>query len=158
MHAFHPYQSVNYVTSHDGFTLYDLVSYDHKHNEANGENNSDGENHNRSWNCGAEGPTEDELVRVLEYPGLKRGLAWQVVLKDDKGIVLEEKATRFPVEPMASIRLRGVRPARDAGNQQLRFVMLMAALAIAVIVFQALGARRVSRRGVRPDRGSATGE
>ena len=55
VNAFHPYQSVNYVTSHDGFTLYDLVSYDRKHNEANGHNNSDGPEDNYSWNCGSEG-------------------------------------------------------------------------------------------------------
>jgi len=54
-----PYASVNFITAHDGFTLRDLVSYNEKHNEANGENNQDGESHNRSWNCGAEGPTDD---------------------------------------------------------------------------------------------------
>ena len=59
-----PYASINFVTAHDGFTLADLVSYTHKHNEANGENNADGENHNLSWNCGVEGPTSDR--RVLE--------------------------------------------------------------------------------------------
>jgi isoamylase len=59
-----PYASINFVTAHDGFTLADLVSYDHKHNEANGENNADGENHNLSWNCGVEGSTTDR--RVLE--------------------------------------------------------------------------------------------
>jgi glycogen operon protein len=59
-----PYASINFITAHDGFTLADLVSYDQKHNEANGEDNRDGENHNLSWNCGAEGPTEDK--RVLE--------------------------------------------------------------------------------------------
>ena len=53
-----PEQSINFVTCHDGFTLNDLVSYDHKHNEANGENNRDGGNDNMSWNCGVEGPTE----------------------------------------------------------------------------------------------------
>jgi len=53
--AYHPFQSVNYVTSHDGFTLYDLVSYNQKHNEANGENNRDGMDQNYSWNCGVEG-------------------------------------------------------------------------------------------------------
>ena len=53
-----PYASINFVTAHDGFTLADLVSYNDKHNEANGEDNKDGENHNRSWNCGVEGPTE----------------------------------------------------------------------------------------------------
>jgi glycogen operon protein len=54
-----PFASINFVTAHDGFTLRDLVSYDAKHNEANGEDNNDGESHNRSWNHGAEGPTTD---------------------------------------------------------------------------------------------------
>ena len=54
-----PYASINFITAHDGFTLHDLVSYNDKHNEANGEDNRDGENHNLSWNCGVEGPTDD---------------------------------------------------------------------------------------------------
>ncbi|HEX5757956.1 MAG TPA: glycogen debranching protein GlgX [Thermoanaerobaculia bacterium] len=57
-----PTASVNFVTAHDGFTLADLVAYDEKHNEANGEGNRDGESHNRSWNCGVEGPTADPEV------------------------------------------------------------------------------------------------
>ena len=57
-----PYASINFVTAHDGFTLRDLVSYNEKHNEANGENNQDGESHNRSWNLGAEGPTDDPEI------------------------------------------------------------------------------------------------
>jgi isoamylase len=61
----HPSASINFVTAHDGFTLADLVSYNDKHNEANGEGNGDGESHNRSWNCGAEGPTDDPEVRAL---------------------------------------------------------------------------------------------
>ncbi|MFG3258199.1 glycogen debranching protein GlgX [Streptomyces sp. NPDC048172] len=60
-----PLASINFVTCHDGFTLHDLVSYDHKHNEANGEGNQDGESYNRSWNCGAEGETDDEEVLAL---------------------------------------------------------------------------------------------
>lgn len=60
-----PTASINFVTAHDGFTLVDLVSYNEKHNEANGEENRDGESHNLSWNCGAEGPTDDEAVRSL---------------------------------------------------------------------------------------------
>jgi isoamylase len=60
-----PYASINFVTAHDGFTLNDLVSYNQKHNEANGEGNRDGSDDNRSWNCGAEGPTEDEKVNEL---------------------------------------------------------------------------------------------
>jgi isoamylase len=57
-----PVASINFVTAHDGFTLRDLVSYNEKHNEANGEDNRDGESHNRSWNCGAEGPSDDPEV------------------------------------------------------------------------------------------------
>lgn len=60
-----PYASINFVTCHDGFTLQDLVSYNEKHNEANGEDNRDGENNNRSWNCGVEGPTDDPEVLAL---------------------------------------------------------------------------------------------
>ncbi|WP_299823054.1 glycogen debranching protein GlgX [uncultured Pontibacter sp.] len=60
-----PTASINFVTAHDGFTLNDLVSYNEKHNMANGEDNNDGESHNRSWNCGVEGPTEDAQVLEL---------------------------------------------------------------------------------------------
>jgi isoamylase len=60
-----PIASINFVTAHDGFTLHDLVSYNEKHNDANGEGNRDGESHNRSWNCGVEGETEDADVIVL---------------------------------------------------------------------------------------------
>ena len=57
--------SINFVTAHDGFTLNDLVSYNEKHNQKNGENNNDGESYNRSWNCGAEGPTDDPTIKKL---------------------------------------------------------------------------------------------
>jgi glycogen operon protein len=60
-----PYASVNFITAHDGFTLNDLVSYNDKHNEANGEGNRDGHDHNLSWNCGAEGPTDDPGIVAL---------------------------------------------------------------------------------------------
>jgi glycogen operon protein len=60
-----PVASVNFVTCHDGFTLRDLVSYDHKHNEANGEDGRDGSDDNRSWNCGTEGPTRDPAINEL---------------------------------------------------------------------------------------------
>ncbi len=60
-----PYASINFITAHDGFTLHDLVSFNDKHNEANGEENRDGENNNLSWNCGVEGPTDDPVVRSL---------------------------------------------------------------------------------------------
>lgn len=61
----YPTASVNFVTAHDGFTMHDLVAYNDKHNEANGEDNKDGESHNRSWNCGAEGPTDDPDILKL---------------------------------------------------------------------------------------------
>lgn len=60
-----PYASINFITCHDGFTLEDLVSYNEKHNEANGENNQDGANDNNSWNCGVEGPTDDPNILAL---------------------------------------------------------------------------------------------
>ncbi|MEL6814443.1 MAG: glycogen debranching protein GlgX [Cyanobacteria bacterium J06598_3] len=60
-----PHASVNFITAHDGFTLRDLVSYNDKHNDANGEDNRDGEDHNRAWNCGEEGPTEDPEILQL---------------------------------------------------------------------------------------------
>jgi isoamylase len=63
--ARHPHASINFVTAHDGFTLADLTSYNERHNEANGEDNNDGESHNRSWNCGVEGPSDDPEVLAL---------------------------------------------------------------------------------------------
>ena len=66
-----PYASINFVTCHDGFTLYDLVSYNEKHNEANGENNQDGANDNNSWNCGAEGPTDDPAIQALRWQQMR---------------------------------------------------------------------------------------
>jgi glycogen debranching enzyme len=74
-----PLESVNYVVSHDGFTLQDLVSYDLRHNEANGENNRDGHGHNLSWNCGWEGPTDDPAVNALRFR-LKRAILATVLL------------------------------------------------------------------------------
>jgi isoamylase len=70
-----PYASINFVTAHDGFTLRDLVSYNDKHNEANGEENRDGSNNNRSWNCGVEGPTDDPQVNQLRMQQSRNFLA-----------------------------------------------------------------------------------
>ena len=67
-------ESINFVTCHDGFTLNDLVSYDHKHNEDNGEDNRDGSDDNRSWNCGIEGPTDDPAVETLRNRQVKNFL------------------------------------------------------------------------------------
>ena len=70
-----PFASVNLVTAHDGFTLHDLVSYDAKHNEPNGEGNRDGTDDNRSWNCGVEGPTDDPEVNALRARQVRNFLA-----------------------------------------------------------------------------------
>ncbi len=67
--------SVNFITAHDGFTLYDLFAYNDKHNEANGENNRDGTNDNYSWNCGIEGPTDDPSVTNLRHRMIKNAIA-----------------------------------------------------------------------------------
>lgn len=70
-----PWASVNFITAHDGFTLGDLVSYNDKHNDANGEDNRDGSDNNHSWNCGAEGPTEDEGITALREQQMRNLLA-----------------------------------------------------------------------------------
>ena len=71
--------SVNFVTAHDGFTLMDLVSYNGKHNEANGEDNRDGENHNNSWNCGCEGETDDPEINSLRHRQVKNAITLLMV-------------------------------------------------------------------------------
>ena len=76
--------SINFITCHDGFSLYDLYSYNHKHNEANGWNNTDGSDDNRSWNCGAEGNTKDPLILKLRYRIIKNAFA---VLMCSRGTV-----------------------------------------------------------------------
>ncbi len=70
-----PYASINFVTSHDGYSLKDLVSYNQKHNQANGQNNEDGDNHNLSWNCGVEGPTDDIDIRRIRLRNRKNFMA-----------------------------------------------------------------------------------
>ncbi len=70
-----PYASINFVTAHDGFTLTDLVSYNEKHNELNGDDNKDGDNHNQSWNCGVEGPTADSGINALRQRQRRNFLA-----------------------------------------------------------------------------------
>jgi glycogen operon protein len=71
----HPFASINFITAHDGFTLRDLVSYNEKHNEANLEDNRDGTDDNRSWNCGVEGPTDDPEINALRLRQQKNFLA-----------------------------------------------------------------------------------
>ena len=70
-----PTASINFITCHDGFTLYDLFAYNDKHNEANGEQNRDGGNDNHSWNCGVEGETDDAEVNALRQRMIKNALA-----------------------------------------------------------------------------------
>jgi glycogen operon protein len=70
-----PFASVNFITAHDGFSLADLVSYNEKHNEANGDDNRDGDNNNQSWNCGAEGPTDDPAINALRAQQRRNFLA-----------------------------------------------------------------------------------
>jgi glycogen operon protein len=74
-----PSASINFVTAHDGFTLADLVSYNDKHNEANGEDNRDGESHNRSWNCGVEGASDDPEILALRAKQMRNVLATLMV-------------------------------------------------------------------------------
>jgi isoamylase len=82
-----PFASINFVTAHDGFTLHDLVSYNEKHNEANGEDNNDGESHNRSWNCGVEGETDDlEIIALREQQ--KRNLLTTLLLSQGVPMLL----------------------------------------------------------------------
>ncbi len=86
-HGRRPWASVNFVTAHDGFTLADLVAYNEKHNEANGENNKDGHDDNRSWNCGVEGPTDDAHVLRLRDK-LRRCLIATLLLSHGTPMVL----------------------------------------------------------------------
>jgi isoamylase len=87
-------QSVNFVTCHDGFSLNDLVSYDHKHNEANGEQNRDGADDNRSWNCGVEGPTDDPAIETLRNRQVKNYLAVTMIALGVPMILMGDEVRR----------------------------------------------------------------
>jgi isoamylase len=89
-----PFASVNFVTAHDGFTLRDLVSYDRKHNQANGEENRDGENDNRSWNCGVEGPTDDPAVLTLRARQQRNFLSTLLLSQGVPMILAGDEASR----------------------------------------------------------------
>ena len=86
--------SVNFVTCHDGFTLHDLVSYNEKHNEVNGEDNRDGGNDNESWNCGAEGPTEDQEINQLRRQQVKNALAMLLVSRGVPMLLMGDEVGR----------------------------------------------------------------
>ena len=87
-------QSINFITCHDGFTLNDLVSYNEKHNDANGEGNRDGSNDNRSWNCGVEGPTDDPAVERLRNRQIKNFLACTLLSLGMPMIVMGDEVRR----------------------------------------------------------------
>jgi glycogen operon protein len=87
-------QSINFVTCHDGFTLNDLVSYNHKHNEANGENNRDSSNDNFSWNCGVEGPSHDATVEALRNRQIKNFFALMLLAAGTPMILMGDEVRR----------------------------------------------------------------
>jgi glycogen operon protein len=87
-------QSINFVTSHDGFTLNDLVSYNHKHNEANGENSRDGTDHNLSWNCGVEGQTNDPTVEALRNRQVKNFLTLELLAVGTPMLLMGDEVRR----------------------------------------------------------------
>jgi isoamylase len=87
-------QSINFVTCHDGFTLNDLVSYDAKHNEANGEGNRDGANDNHSWNCGVEGPTDDPAIEAIRNRQVKNFLAVELLAAGAPMLLMGDEVRR----------------------------------------------------------------
>ena len=89
-----PEQSVNFITCHDGFTLNDLVSYNYKHNEANGENNRDGSDDNLSWNCGAEGPTDDAAIEALRDRQVKNFFALEMLAAGTPMLLMGDEVRR----------------------------------------------------------------
>jgi glycogen operon protein len=89
-----PEQSINFVTCHDGFTLEDLVSYNRKHNEANGENNRDGTDDNASWNCGVEGPTADPAIEELRSRQIRNLLALLLLAVGTPMLTMGDEARR----------------------------------------------------------------
>ncbi len=89
-----PNRSINFVTCHDGFTLCDLVSYNQKHNDSNGEENRDGNDANHSWNCGVEGPTENEEVKNLRYRQMKNMLTALLVSQGTPMLLMGDEVAR----------------------------------------------------------------
>ncbi len=87
-------QSINFITCHDGFTLNDLVTYGHKHNEANGEHNHDGSDHNLSWNCGVEGPTSDPAVEAVRNRQIKNFFALQLLAAGTPMLLMGDEVRR----------------------------------------------------------------
>ena len=107
-----PFASINFVTAHDGFTLADLVAYNEKHNEANGENNQDGTDDNRSWNCGVEGPTDDPAIMKLRARQRRNFLP---TLMLSQGVPMLLGATRS-AGPSRATTTHGARTTRCRGS------------------------------------------
>ena len=110
-----PEQSINFVTCHDGFTLNDLVSYNWKHNEANGEGNRDGCDHNLSWNCGVEGPADDPAVETLRNRQVKNFLALTLLALGAPMILMGDEV-RQTQGGTTTPTARTTRPAGSTGN------------------------------------------
>ena len=108
-----PVASINFVTAHDGFTLRDLVSYNEKHNEANGEDNNDGESYNRSWNCGAEGPTDDAGINELRARQQRNFLATLLL---SQGVPMICARRRARPHPAAATTTATARTASSPGS------------------------------------------
>jgi glycogen operon protein len=89
-----PTASINFITAHDGFTLADMVAYNEKHNEANGEDNNDGANDNNSWNCGVEGPTDDPEINALRRRQMKNALAILMVSQGVPMLLMGDEVAR----------------------------------------------------------------
>jgi glycogen operon protein len=130
-----PLASINFVTCHDGFTLHDLVSYNDKHNEANGEDNRDGESHNRSWNCGVEGDTDDPEVLQLRTRQMRNFLA---TLMLSQGVPMISHGDEFARTQRGNNNaycqdneiswVHWPDPGEEEGGELLEFLRAMAAL------------------------------
>ena len=108
-----PHASINFITAHDGFTLRDLVSYNEKHNEANGEDNRDGNDHNRTWNCGVEGPTDDPEINALRERQKRNFLATLLL---SQGVPMLVAGDEMSAARRAATTTRTARTTRSAGS------------------------------------------
>ena len=108
-----PWACVNFVTAHDGFTLNDLVTYNDKHNEANGEDNKDGSSNNRSWNCGVEGPTDDPEINGLRERQIRNMLA-TLLLSQGTPMIAGRRRVRPHAEAATTTPI--ARTTRSAGS------------------------------------------
>ena len=128
-----PWASVNFITAHDGFTLSDLVTYNEKHNEANGENNRDGSSNNRSWNCGVEGPTDDPAVNALRGRQMRNLLATLLLSQGTPMLVAGDEFGRTQQGNNNAYCQDNALSwvdwtLKDQGYAQVRFVQKLAAL------------------------------